>query len=569
MAQGVWPAGGGPAEPERKTRGTPPPFDPQRLAASSSEMIAVQPPSSGTLLCNRYRLEAVIARGATALLYRATDELLGEPVAVKVVLHDGLLATPQAKAIHLGLKEEAILAMRLSHPRILRVFTYERHQPWEFLVMELVPGENLVEGRARRVGGRYSTRETLQIGVECLEALAYAHDVGVLHNDIKPDNILLTRAGATKLCDFGLARLAAVQAIGRGMPVIGTPAFMCPERILGQQCDARSDLYSLAATLWALAAGAAPFGRGDEALAHHVNTTLPAAPHLAAPLADVPRVALSKRPQDRFESAVEMRDALATVLDRIEEPVSGSVPLVAGPVDHEPGDEEVSVSVELTSDVEVTDVRGASVADRSNMVRIGPRKLTLAQARTVALPSFFLDRTPVTNEEYGRFLSGTGAAAPAHWFGDRPPAGKADHPVVGITLDEARSYAAWCGKRLPTTLEWEAAARGESQRSFPWGDTWDPGKAVCPESGATGTASVGSRTEGASAEGLLHLVGNVWEWTEPDARLPPDPESAWVMGGSFRHPCSVAGHIPRTAVSVAKSYEYLGFRCALSPDEEL
>jgi formylglycine-generating enzyme required for sulfatase activity len=166
----------------------------------------------------------------------------------------------------------------------------------------------------------------------------------------------------------------------------------------------------------------------------------------------------------------------------------------------------------------------------------------------------------VTNEAWLEYVRSTGASPPAHWLRGHPPGGKLDHPVVGVSLEEARRYAAWCGKRLPTSAEWEAAARGPSLSAFPWGDTFDGTRC---RNGAETTVSVEQFSEGVSAEGCVDLVGNAWEWTEPDPRLPlPDDGFAWVFGGSFRHACERDGNIARSSVAMANSYEYLGFRCA-------
>src|SRR4051794_9605879 len=178
---------------------------PTNIASHPTAHRAPQPPAPGQLLCDRYRLEDEIARGATATVFRATDTLLGEPVAIKVLLLDGVMSTPAARACQLGFREEAISAMRLSHPMILRLHNYEVHPPWEFLVMEYVAGETLTQFVKRRPQKRLTVIETIQMGIDCLEALQYAHGAGVIHNDIKPANILFTRAGAIKLCDFGLA----------------------------------------------------------------------------------------------------------------------------------------------------------------------------------------------------------------------------------------------------------------------------------------------------------------------------------------------------------------------------
>jgi formylglycine-generating enzyme required for sulfatase activity len=204
----------------------------------------------------------------------------------------------------------------------------------------------------------------------------------------------------------------------------------------------------------------------------------------------------------------------------------------------------------------------ATLPDAFDMARIAAGTLASAYGGRIEVAAFRIDRTPVTNAAYAEFLRATGEPAPAHWLASQPPPGTLDHPVTGVTHDQARRYAEFRGKRLPTSAEWEHAARPLG-RAFPWGTEWDPAR--CRSSG--GTAPVGAYPEGASADGVLDLVGNVWEWTDADPRLGlPADGFAWVLGGSYRHPCHVNGAIARSAVSAHKGYEYLGFRCAL--DEE-
>jgi len=215
---------------------------------------------------------------------------------------------------------------------------------------------------------------------------------------------------------------------------------------------------------------------------------------------------------------------------------------------------------------ESTEPRGEppfALDDDADMVRIAARRVLSVWGGSAYVEELALDRVPVTNEAYAAFVRATDATPPAHWLGGEPPPHKRRHPVVGVTLDDARRYAAWCGKRLPTSAEWEAAARGPTVTAFPWGDQWEPARCTTRESGAEDTAPVDEHPEGATLEGVLDLVGNVWEWCEPDDRLPaPEGGSAWVFGGSFRHPCVKDGVIARSSVATGNSYEYLGFRCA-------
>jgi serine/threonine protein kinase len=177
---------------------------------------------------------------------------------------------------------------------------------------------------------------------------------------------------------------------------------------------------------------------------------------------------------------------------------------------------------------------------------------------------FAISRTPITNEQFCQYIQDTGKIPPGDWFGSNPPTEKKQHPVVGISIKQALSYANWRGLRLPTLLEWECAARGDDGRAFPWGNEWDHKKCHCRENGANSTCPVTTYKEMKSPYGCIDMIGNVWEWTTPDHRVtPPDRGYAWVIGGSYKHPCEKNGHIARTSVSEESAYGYLGFRCAI------
>lgn len=182
--------------------------------------------------------------------------------------------------------------------------------------------------------------------------------------------------------------------------------------------------------------------------------------------------------------------------------------------------------------------------------------------------AFYLDVDLVTNADFGKFVRATGALPPDWWVGREPPVAVADHPVTGVTVDEARAYATWRGKRLPTSAEWVLALRGREGRRLPWGDACDPARCVCPRSGAADdTVAVGARPGDRSPDGVRDLLGNVWEWTEPSDGLSPDEAGYhYVFGGSYRHACGALDReVPHTVVNAFAAYRYLGFRCAWSP----
>lgn len=548
-------------------------------------------PTVGAILGDRYRLDLRLGAGAGAAVYKARDVVLEIDVAIKVLLLDGLYAAAAAAdagSLAADLRAEARATLRLSHPNIVRVHTYERDGKWEYLVMELIDGVDLARMRSQYPDKRLPVDLVMQIGVASLDALAYAHEHGIVHNDVKPGNILIDASRTVKVCDFGLARLAERDV--KDNLIAGSPVYMAPERIRGESGDGRSDVYSMGATLYALATGQAPFGRENTtAIRGHLLKNVPLTSDMPADLERIVRHALAKDPEDRFPTASAMRDALQRCHDTwrrgLEEEVAlGSETAPVAPVRRataNPPDEgprpararrtrtdgpRAAPADEAQSEPTVVapaTVPAVSYRPPEGMVLVPERPVTVRHV-AVEVASFFVDETPVTNEAWRRYLEATGVAPPSHWLGQRPPKGKERHPVVGITLDEARLYAKWARRRLPTEAEWMAVVRGRTgERRFPWGTTCEGKGCQCPKSGASDTAAVDAHPAGVTPEGARDLLGNVWEWVEPDARLgKPEVGRAIALGGSFKQLCSVPGEVPRTEIGANNAYLYLGFRCA-------
>ncbi len=520
---------------------------------------SVAAPDVGAVLSERYRLDGLLGRGGAASVYRGWDLLLEQAVAVKVLRPD---AASLSTSGFNDLRREAVAAMQLSHPLIARVFNYERHDGLEFLVMELVPGKNLHDLRRERAERRLSVDETVRIARDMLEALAYAHDAGVVHNDIKPRNVLMDPRGALKVCDFGLAELVSRKDRPSDR-ITGTPGYLSPERILTKPSDGRSDLYSLGATLYELAAGRPPFGKApDEALRGHLLEPVPASPHLPLALDRVLRRAMAKNPDERFQSARQMAEAL-DALDRGRALARAAGPASPSRVEAEPvaqSEERPEVTAAEPERAQAPEAQAPEAPPGMAEVDVGKVRF---DEREYEVAPFHLDRLPVTNDDYAAYVKATGAMAPAWWPGSRPPKDKGRHPVVGVTLEDAERYAAWRGKRLPTTLEWAAAARGAEGRRYPWGETCDQSACNCPLK-ANDTAPVDAHPGSGTPEGVLDLFGNVWEWTDVDERVAPAEEGyRYVLGASYQHRCSAPnGALPRTLVSRHGEYRYLGFRCA-------
>jgi serine/threonine-protein kinase len=266
---------------------------------------------------NHYLIESEIGRGGMAVVYKATDLRLNRHVAIKVLPPDvAFNADVKTRFIR-----EAQTAAQLSHPNIVPIYTVEDRdgESLVYFVMSFVDGESLGVRLSRE--GAWPVDRTIRVLRDVADALAYAHSRGVVHRDIKPDNILIDRAsGRPLVTDFGIARAAAgeTRLTVTGVAV-GTPAYMSPEQALGErEVDGRSDLYSLAVVGYHMLVGETPFRAANTPamLVKHVSERprpiRDRRPDVPAFLAVAIDRALAKRPEDRFADAAEFRDALAT-----------------------------------------------------------------------------------------------------------------------------------------------------------------------------------------------------------------------------------------------------------------
>jgi eukaryotic-like serine/threonine-protein kinase len=255
------------------------------------------------MLADRYRLDDRIASGGMGEVWRATDLVLGRPVAVKLLRaeyteHPEIVARFRAEARHAG---------SLSHPNIARVYDYGEagaaHPP--FLVMELVNGPPLTRLLA---SGPMEPARVMDLVAQAADGLAAAHAAGLVHRDIKPGNLLLAPPGQVKITDFGIAYAAGSAPITRTGMLIGTPAYVAPERVAGAGATAASDLYSLGIVAYECLAGALPFsGTAMEvALSHQMRTLPPLPAAVPAEAAALVAELTAKDPAARPASAAEV-----------------------------------------------------------------------------------------------------------------------------------------------------------------------------------------------------------------------------------------------------------------------
>lgn len=177
---------------------------------------------------------------------------------------------------------------------------------------------------------------------------------------------------------------------------------------------------------------------------------------------------------------------------------------------------------------------------------------------SVGLPAFWIDVFPVTNAEYARFTTATNRPAPRHWPGGKCPDDLFDHPVVWVTWHDVAAYAAWAGKALPTSQEWEKAARGPKGNTYPWGDGRTYAKCNIRESEIGATTPVGRYHSGVSPYGVYDLCGNVWEWLASETTL----GRYELKGSAFTSPFFRAQPAMFNDAAAVMADDDTGFRCA-------
>ena len=251
------------------------------------------------VLVGRYALRRELGRGAMGVVWLARDELLDRDVAVKQLLLPTGLSETAAEQASARAMREARLAARLHHPNAVSVFDVvtEQGRPW--LVMEYLPSRSLAE---RLADGPLSPAEAARVGAPVAAALAVAHQLGIVHRDVKPANVLVADDGTVKITDFGIARAADDVKVTETGLVAGTPAFLAPEVARGSQPDPAADVFSLGATLYAAIEGEPPFGLEENnlALLNRVAAGQYRPARRAGRLAVVLDAMLSAAPSDRL-----------------------------------------------------------------------------------------------------------------------------------------------------------------------------------------------------------------------------------------------------------------------------
>src|ERR671934_144455 len=270
----------------------------------------------------RYNIERTIGKGAMGVVYEGVDPRLGRRVAIKTILKSHL-DEDTAKDYSMRFVREAQAVARLNHPNIVQVYDFGEEGDIAYLVMEFIKGKELKT--FFDANERFDLKEAVRIMCELCDALDFAHNAGIIHRDIKPANVMLDAQARTKLTDFGVARVqdsdkTSVERTQAGT-MVGTPAYMSPEQIIGGQIDKRADVFSAGIILYQFLTGEKPFtGSGAWTIAKKIIQEDPPLPssvnNAVTPLFDaVVNRALAKNPDQRFQSARDLSVALKRALE--------------------------------------------------------------------------------------------------------------------------------------------------------------------------------------------------------------------------------------------------------------
>ena len=408
-------------------------------------MISAQP---GDLLAGRYRLQNVIGNGGMGIVWLAADELLNRDVAVKETIRPQQLDEAEWAIVRGRSLSEARTAARLSHPGIVSVYDVFDHDDRPWIVMQLVPYPSLRD--AVRISGPLAPAQAAGVGKQILAAIRAAHAAGVLHRDIKPANVLLSPDGRAFLTDFGLAVADGSPKITTSGLIMGSPAYMAPERANGEPATAASDLWSLGATLYAAVEGRDPFERNSTvAVLTAISTADPDAPSRAGLLWPVISGLLRKDPYLRLDA-----DETERLLDRV--PAAGlaetgplqltrrlSLPLVP-----EPGAAEPRAAEPRAAEPQAAEPRAAVTSPDP----VSAAASSVPTSRTTALTRVLAGAAAVVAVAFAIYLSAGADATPRH----TGPA------VTGSVSPSPATHSATPVVSRPSSSATPRAARGQT-----------------------------------------------------------------------------------------------------------
>jgi len=504
---------------------------------------------AGDRVADRYTIDKPVGEGGMGVVYRAHDTLVDEIVALKF-MNPRMLRTQSGQRLFI---QEAQVARRLRHENIVAVHDVSwTNDGILYLSMEFLEGQSLrallrrQRADRRFLDVRIAVRYTLQV----LAALEYAHRM-VIHRDIKPENVMVLSGERIKVLDFGLAKAAHEELLSDSEPertkpkrVVGTLAYAAPEQRKRRSVDQRADIYAVGLLMHELLTLRTPM---DEPV-----TVAQVRDDVAPSVIGVLDRALEEEKESRWSSARDFRIALG---EAFEGSYMRSMVHVAPPTS---GGNKASTEGMVF-------LEGGSFLMGNDAIR------EEAPEEEMYVEPFWIDAHPVTTEQYGEFLAETGHPEPRLWRD--PRYNGPTQPIVGVSWDEARAYAAWAGKLLPTEDQWEFAARGRENRQYPWGNL-PPHSTLCNYGDNLGMPSmVNMHDDGRTPEGVYDLAGNVFEWTldpfVPYATLrrtdggSVNAPRRTVRGGCWSSPADELRCSLRRGLFPESRLATVGFRCVV------
>ena len=545
----------------------------------------------------RYKIEELLGSGAYADVYRALDIALDRTVALKV-LKPALLADEDAFARFL---QEAKTLANLMHPHIAWVWDLGEANGRYFIAMRYIEGAPLNEVLRERETLPWD--EAYKYTKEIAAALTFAHQKNLIHRDVKPGNIMISKNEGAILTDFGMVK--AMQSSGmstRTGAIIGTPQYIPPEIWKGKAPTFATDQYALACIFIEMLTGQTVFDAPTPPaimLKHFEPLELPSEWSNDTPdgIENVFRQALAQNPEERYSGVDEFLMAINSLSTAKEEKERAQQEFaekrkreeekLARQAELERVAREAAKKARKETEERLrqemkqkpqSQERPAKKQSDEMVINLAPNvEMTFVRIpagyflmgnkkKKHDLEEYWISKYPVTNAQYNVFVT-AGQEAPAHWKNNQIPQDKINHPVVNISWHDAQDFCKWASKiageeiRLPTEEEWEKAARGKDGRKYPWGENWKDGQ-YCnsTEAGIKGTTPVGQYPKGVSPYGVWDMSGNVWEWTAS--------EGIWgtcvLRGGSWYNNGGSVRAAIRSGASPDNAHYSIGFRCARS-----
>lgn len=512
-----------------------------------------------------YRVLRLLGEGGMGAVYEGVHQTIERRVAIKL-LHPEYAHNRETTERFLN---EARAVNRIGHPGIVQVTDHGLLPDGSaYIVMELLSGETLAH-RIASVHGKMPVGEVLSLGVQIASALAAAHEKGIVHRDVKPQNIMMVSdpqmptGERIKLLDFGLAKVSREGAGGllktSSNAVLGTPLYMSPEQCAGAgKVDARTDVYSLGCVMYEMLSGSPVFraeGAGQVLGMHMFKEPEPLRHRVSGLPPQVARLVHKLLTKERNH-----RPSMDRVVNEIEKLSRQFPPSASAPAHGTMGDRNVDGAV-LQNSTLGDGVAQASAPFRQRFIMVGilglmgliagsvgsvalikkrpkPQSLAataekavtparvepVASSRTTpgpmiqipgnsAIKSFWLDAMEVTVNSYQDCVTaGLCAASGPEKYCNAARAGRGSHPINCVSYQDAKTFCAWTHKRLPSESEWELAAGGTEHRTYPWGSDSPDSQLCWNRNEQQGTCPVGSFVAGSTPEGARDLAGNVWEW---------------------------------------------------------